>query len=161
MSNKRQASQYQEVEIKTSTPTELVVLLYDASLANLQEARNYIREGSIADRVRCLNKVMAILTELQATLNFEAGGEIAMALDQLYAYIKDRVFQANLHQDPEPLSEVSKLMDGLREAWVEVARSERHARATESTAQSKSLAMSLPKLDSAVNTQTEGVNITG
>jgi flagellar protein FliS len=118
------AGQYREIEVKTATPTELVVLLYDGAIAGLREARSHLQAGDIANRARCINKVTAILTELQANLNFEVGGEIAHSLDRLYTYIRDRIFQANAKQDETPLLEAIKLMDDLRSAWVEVARSE-------------------------------------
>lgn len=118
------AGQYREIEVKTATPTELVVLLYDAAIAGLREAKSHLQAGDIANRVRCINKVTAILSELQANLNFEAGGDIARSLDRLYNYLIDRIFEANAKQDDSPLLEAIKLMDDLRSAWIDVARSE-------------------------------------
>ena len=119
-----QAHRYQEVEVKTATSVEIVVLLYDAAIAALRRAQELIAARDIAGRVRSINKVSSILTELQATLNFEAGGEIAPSLDRLYRYMRDRVFQANLHQDAAPLQEVARLLSDLRGAWAEVAQAE-------------------------------------
>jgi flagellar protein FliS len=116
------AHKYQEVEVKTASATELVVLLYDAAIASLQKAQEHLAVRDIAGRVRCLNKAISILTELQANLNFEAGGEIAFSLERLYGYMKDRIFQANLHQDAAPLKEMVRLLSGLRASWAEVAR---------------------------------------
>ncbi len=129
-------SRYQEVEVRTATPTELVVLMYDSAIAGLQQAREAIRSGNISRRVHSLNKVSSIVTELQATLNFEAGGEIAQSLDRLYAYIRNQIFLANLHQDSAPLEEVGRLMTSLRSAWVEVVQAE--------TKQAQSARVSIP-----------------
>jgi flagellar protein FliS len=120
----RQAARYREIEIRTATPTELVVLMYDSAIAALQQARDSVHTGNIAGRARCLNKVSSILTELQATLNFEAGGEIARSLDRLYAYMRNRLFVANARQDVSPIDEVAQLMTSLRSAWIEVAKTE-------------------------------------
>jgi flagellar secretion chaperone FliS len=119
-----QARRYQEVAIKTASPVELVVLLYDAALANLQKAQDYLAARDIAGRARCLNKVIEILTELEANLNFEAGGPIASSLERLYRYLKARIFQANLHQDAAPLKECAHLLGNLRGAWAEIAQKE-------------------------------------
>jgi flagellar protein FliS len=119
-----QAARYQEVKIRTATPTELVVMMYDSAIAGLQQARACIQDGEICGRARNLNKVSSILTELQATLNFQAGGEIAQSLDRLYAYMRNRLFQASLHQDGAAVEEVARLMASLRSAWVEVAQAE-------------------------------------
>lgn len=116
------AKQYLEIEVKTASPTELVVLLYDGAIGSLQSALHQMAAGNIQNRVQNINKALAILTELQAALNFETGGDISVTLDRLYNYMRDRLFKANRDQDPAPLREVLKLMTGLRSAWVEVAR---------------------------------------
>jgi flagellar protein FliS len=118
------ARRYQEVEIKTATPLELVVLLYDAAIAGLQKAQEHIASRDISNRTSCLNKVSSVLTELQANLNFEAGGDVAISLDRLYRYMKDRIVQANMRQDAAPLTEVVGLLSGLRSAWAQVAQAE-------------------------------------
>jgi flagellar secretion chaperone FliS len=129
-----QARRYQEVEIKTASPVELVVLLYDAALANLQKAQEHLGLRDIAGRARCLNKVTAILTELEANLNFEVGGSIASSLERLYRYMKDRIFQANLHQDAAPLKECVRLLANLRGAWAEIAQKEARKNTMDSSA---------------------------
>jgi flagellar protein FliS len=125
------ALRYQEVKIKTATPLELVVMLYDAAIADLKKAQEHIATRNIAARTRCLNKVMSILTELQANLNFEAGGDIASSLNRLYRYMQDRIFQANLQQSAESLKEIVGLLIDLRTAWAEIslkqARENTHA----------------------------------
>jgi flagellar protein FliS len=118
------AHRYQEIEIKTATPLELVVMLYDAAIANLHKAQEHLAAREIAPRTRCLNKVSAILTELQANLNFEAGGTVAPSLERLYRYMRDRIIQANLRQDAAPLKEVVKLLSSLRSAWAQVSHTD-------------------------------------
>jgi flagellar protein FliS len=124
MAINHQAHRYQETEIKTATPIELVVLLYDAAIASLQKAQEHIAAREIERRTYCLNKAAAILSELQANLNFETGGTIAASLDRLYRYMKDRIFQSNLKQDAAPLKETVRLLAGLRSAWAEVSQTE-------------------------------------
>jgi len=63
-----QLRRYQEVAIRTATPIQLVLLLYDAAIANLQRAQEHIAAHAIASRTRCINKVTSILTELQSGL---------------------------------------------------------------------------------------------
>ena len=115
---------YQEIEIRTATPIQLVLLLYDAAIANLQRAQEHIAAHDIASRTRCINKATSILTELQSGLEFEASEGIARSLDRLYRYMKNRIFQANLHQSSKPLKEIVQLLTGLRDAWGEVERLE-------------------------------------
>jgi len=115
------ADRYREVAIKTANPLQLVVILYDAAIQSLQEALEHLKSNDISARARTLNKTVAIITELQASLNFEVGGEIAGSLDRLYTYMKQRIFKANVDQAAEPLAEVITLLGNLRSAWCEVA----------------------------------------
>ena len=118
------AHRYQEVEVKTATPLELVVLLYDAAIASLQKAQEHIASRDIAGRAKCLNKVSSILTELQANLSFEGDGTVAVSLDRLYQYMKGRICEATLQQDAAPLREIAGLLSSLRSAWSQLAQSE-------------------------------------
>ncbi len=115
---------YQEIEVKTATPLELVVLLYDAAIANLQKAQGHMVSRDIAGRARCLNKASSILTELQANLSFEGDGTIAVSLDRLYQYMKGRICEATVQQDAAPLQEIAGLLSSLRSAWSQLAQSE-------------------------------------
>jgi flagellar protein FliS len=115
------ANKYKEVAIKTATPLQLVVILYDGAIQALQEAQEHIRKQDIPGRARCINRSVAIISELQASLNFSVGGDIAGSLDRLYNYMKQRIFKANVDQSVEPLSEVVVLLGNLRSAWNAVA----------------------------------------
>ncbi len=133
MPTSHSAHRYQEVEVKTATPLELVILLYDAAIAGLQKAQEHIAGRDIASRARSLNKVSSILTELQANLNFDAGGTVASSLDRLYHYMKRRIFEATVEQDAAPLKEVAGLLINLRSAWAEIAQSKRQTDERETT----------------------------
>ncbi len=159
-----EAHRYLEVKIKTARPTELIVILYDGAIAQLQKAQEHFTAHDISGRVSCLNRAIAILTELQANLNFEAGGEIAVSLDKLYHYLKDRIFQANVRQDPTPLIEVARLLSELRGSWASVAQAETRKAQSAGTAQNRTstdgLALTLAA-DGASASADAGFNITG
>jgi flagellar protein FliS len=57
---------------------------------------------------------------LRASLDVKAGGELGQRLDALYAYMCDRLLRANLHNRPEIVDEVSRLLGELREAWAQI-----------------------------------------
>ena len=52
-------------------------MLYDGALRFLREARDAIERSDIAARARGVSRALAIVAELQSTLNLEEGGEIA------------------------------------------------------------------------------------
>ncbi len=113
------AQHYREVTVKTASPLQLIVILYDAAICCMQEARDRLEHKDIAGRTLWLNKCIAILSELQSSLDLKAG-EVAGSLDRLYSYIKRRIFTANTDQEVQPLDEVQALLENLRSAWAEL-----------------------------------------
>jgi flagellar secretion chaperone FliS len=114
------AHRYREVAVKTASPLQLIVMLYDAAICCTREAQQQLANKDIAGRSKSVNKCITIITELQSCLNLQAGGEIASSLNRLYDYMKRRIFKANVDQSREPLLEVEGLLDNLRSAWVEL-----------------------------------------
>jgi flagellar secretion chaperone FliS len=114
------AHRYREVAVKTANPLQLVVMLYDAAICSVQESKEYMNRKDIGGRTRAINKLSAIIAELQACLNLKTGGEIAQSLNRLYDYMRRRVFTANVEQRIEPLTEVEALLENLRSAWKEL-----------------------------------------
>jgi flagellar protein FliS len=112
------ANRYREIAVRTASPLQLVVMLYDGAIVSLREAQEHLKHKDIGSRSRCINRAIGLISELQSSLNFESGGSIAASLDRLYTYMKQRIFVANVQQQPAPLVEVAALLDNLRSAWV-------------------------------------------
>jgi flagellar protein FliS len=137
---------------------QLVVMLYDGAIHALTEAQEHLKHDNIAKRARCTNKAAAIISELQACLNFEEGGSIAASLDRLYVYMKHQIFKANLEKRSEPLVEVVNLLNNLRSAWVELAK---QAPAQSSPVPTPFPETSLPKTGTTGSASLSGLNICG
>ena len=60
---------------------------------------------------------MAIVSELRAALDMEAGGDIARDLDRLYDFVLDSLSRANVSRAPEPADDALRVMRTLEEAW--------------------------------------------
>jgi len=111
---------YFESSVLSADPIQLVQMLYGAAVDSVENARRHLHAGDIASRSREINKAYAILTELEQSLNREAGGSLAGNLVELYDYMQRRLLQANVEQSEPPLAEVSKMLSELREAWKSV-----------------------------------------
>ena len=109
--------QYQSMEVKAADPLELIILLYKGAIKEARLARKHMIEGTTGPRVTSINKAIAIIGELQATLDSKRGGEIARSLDRLYEYMIRRLTTANLRRDEEPLEEVARLLEDLLSGW--------------------------------------------
>jgi len=101
---------------------ELIVLLYKGAIKELQLARRHLQANATEPRVAAINKALAIIGELKASLDFKAGGSIAVSLDRLYNYMTQRLTTANLKREDKGIEEVIKLLETLLPAW-EGARS--------------------------------------
>jgi flagellar secretion chaperone FliS len=121
LENRSLAHHYREVAVRTANPIQLVIMLYDAAICSLKEAREHIDHKNIAGRSRSINKCISIISELQSCLNLKAGGEIADSLNRLYSYMKRRIFCANVEQSIQPLAEIETLLENLRSAWIELS----------------------------------------
>src|SRR5215470_10123022 len=105
----RGAEAYRQTHVQSRSPLELVVMLYDGALRFLRETEDALRRGDLVAKRDALSRALAILAELQGTLNIEQGGETAAALDSLYAYMIHRLTEANVQKTAAPVQEVITL----------------------------------------------------
>ncbi len=116
------SSIYQQIEINSSNKFQLVSMLYEGAVRFMSMAKGAIENRDLVGKAQSLDRALAILGELQNTLNVEEGGEIAHQLDRLYTYMIERVLESSAKLDAQPLTEVIKLLRILNSAWAEVAR---------------------------------------
>ena len=121
MSLQRGLTTYRQTQVQSRTPLELVVMLYDGALTFLHQAREAIERGDIAARRDASSRAIAIISELQSTLNMEQGGEIAQRLDDLYVYVNGRIIAAAAENGVGPIDDATRVLTVLRESWVAIA----------------------------------------
>ena len=117
----RGAEAYRRTEVQSSSPLGLVVMLYDGAIKFVLEAREAIARNDVRARTTAVSRTLAIVAELQNTLNLKDGGEVARELDRLYAYISSRLLDVTAKADDEAAKEVQKLLTTLREGWSQIA----------------------------------------
>jgi flagellar protein FliS len=121
-------NQYQKNQVETASPEDLVVMLYDGARRFTDQALAALQQERYQDVSLYTGKAQRILAELQATLNFEAGGEIAHNLNRLYDYWIWRLSQGILKKDQDAFREVSATLADMRDAWAEAAKQVRAQR---------------------------------
>jgi flagellar protein FliS len=110
-----------ETGIASASPHKLIVMLYDGALVALLSAKTNIAANNIAAKGLAISKAITIIDNgLRASLDKDAGGEIAANLDALYDYMSRRLLHANLKNDVPAIDEVHRLLADLREAWVAI-----------------------------------------
>ena len=122
---------YQRVQAETSSPGELVVLLYDALLKNLRRALAGF-DANESERVNDgLTRAQDITLELRASLNPES--ELAEQLVPLYDYMFRQLIHANTRKERAAVDEVIGLVTPVRDAWANVVHGERPALESEAS----------------------------
>lgn len=117
----RGAAAYQQTQVQCGTPVELVVKLYDAAITNMVKARESLVRNDLRGKRDAVSRTLAVISELQSTLDMKKGGQIAVQLDALYSYITGKVLDFNANRNAQSLDEAHRLMSTLRDAWSQVA----------------------------------------
>lgn len=112
-------NQYQNNQILSASPEQILILLYDGSIRFCRQAIQAMDAGQRKVQAEKISKAMAIVCEFANTLNHEVGGEIAADLDALYGFMTRELTRANLQNDRKALETVEDLLSGLRTTWVE------------------------------------------
>ena len=106
--------------VAAADPHRLIVMLMDGALERIATARGLMTHGGGAEKAQLLHRAVAIIDELRNSLNFKAGGEVSHNLDALYEYMCTRLMQASASNKPEWLDEVSRLLNEIRAAWLQL-----------------------------------------
>lgn len=125
------AGRYQAVGASTgitdASPHRLVQMLMEGALEKLATAKGCIERDDLEGRGRQVTWAMSIINGLRASLDVEAGGAIAVNLNDLYAYMNRRLVDATAQNDADAVAEVMELMLEIKGAWDAVPEDIRHA----------------------------------
>jgi flagellar protein FliS len=108
-----------EADILSARPEELTLMLYEGAVRFAREAADARASGDPDEARRMVARVDAILVELAGSLNPEAG-ELSANLGRIYEYLSRRLAVAD--RAPGALEEVADHLQGLADAWREIAR---------------------------------------
>ncbi len=120
--NKYQA--YQSGAVFTASPAQLVLMLFDGAIKFINIALEGFKHQDPLEFNLTIHqntqKAQAIVRELKACLDPEKGPEFAEKMTALYNYFDRRLQDANLKKESEPMEEVKRHLQVLRDAWKEM-----------------------------------------
>jgi flagellar secretion chaperone FliS len=116
-----------ETGVMGASPHRLITMLFQGARQAIAQARFHMQHGEVGRRGEAISKAIRIIESgLQASLDRNAGGEVASRLDALYGYMSRRLLEANIKSNEAMLIEVDGLLATIEEAWTgigpEVAR---------------------------------------
>lgn len=112
-----QLTAYQDNAVATQSKGRLVVMLYDGAIKFMKLAIMELEAGNMETKGQYINRAQDIINELNAVLDVEQGGEIAVNLRKLYVFMSNRLNEANSNRDPNMIHDVIRLMEELNQGW--------------------------------------------
>lgn len=100
------------------SPERLILMLFNGALDRIKDTRDGIRENNIQKRGENLSKVIAIVSELNTSLNPEMNDEATEFLRGLYMAILTELPKVSTTNDVEILNRTERYIGRLREIWV-------------------------------------------
>jgi flagellar secretion chaperone FliS len=117
---------YRKVATQTASPAHLVLMLYDGAIGFLERAVAGFEHTDAAQLNQAVNnnivRAQAIILEMNATLDMDAGGEISINFRRLYNYLNTRLREANHRKKKEPILEALIRLRVLRDSWAQMLR---------------------------------------
>lgn len=97
--------------ITQASKSELIVILYEMTLTELSDAKNYHSNGDLAAFDKGLKKAQKYVSELMAALDYR----YAMSYDlmSLYMYVNKRIITALMKRDPKTLDSAESVLKKL------------------------------------------------
>ncbi|MDR2488423.1 MAG: flagellar export chaperone FliS [Desulfovibrio sp.] len=119
----RAANAYLQTQVTTTSPGNVLILLYDGAITFLNQAKANLTANDMAGKGISISKALDILNELDSALNMEKGGDLAANLHNLYFFCSSHLVMANIKKDAKRIDEVIKILNGLRNAYSEILSS--------------------------------------
>jgi flagellar protein FliS len=119
MSYARHLQTYRHNQASTLDSGTLLLLLYQGAIDFLRQAQAGLERNNMEEKGYYVLKVIAIISELQVSLNCEVGGEVAKNLHELYRYMMDQITLGNVHNEAKYFTVVIELLETLKDGWTD------------------------------------------
>lgn len=124
---------YHSAIASTATQEDLIVMLYEGAVRFLEKSVLEFENRRLSEHKSLLMRGRAIIEELENTLDFDKGGDIALQLYDLYDFMLVNLTKANLNQDMSLIREVVSTLNTLLEGWREAIKQYKNGAIAEST----------------------------
>ena len=131
MYGQNKAAQYRAVRshglVADASPTRLVQIMFEGILSHLATARGSMQRikdnrplNDVIAKGNAMGKAVALIGQLNGTLDMQRGGQIAENLRALYEYMLNRLTLANATNDVRVVAEVAGLVAEVKSGWDQI-----------------------------------------
>ncbi|WJM07850.1 flagellar export chaperone FliS [Paenibacillus sp. PK1-4R] len=107
---------YKQSSVQTSTPGQLVIMLYDGAIRFVKVGLEGISSKDYMKANVNLGKAQTIISELMSTLDHSY--PVSENLFSMYEYMNHLLIQSNIKKETQPAEETLNYLQELRETWV-------------------------------------------
>lgn len=111
------ANRYSQAQVTSVDHKRLLMLVFEGGLRFLRQAREALAAEDLHRFGEALSRSQAIISELQATLDFERGGDIAPSLHRLYDFMLLHLVDANASRSVRHMDDVVRLFETVVGAY--------------------------------------------
>lgn len=114
------AKSYHKTNVETADDLKLVIMCYDATIRDLQEAKKLHDGQAMEATYGKIRHAQDIITELLICLDYDRGGIIAQNLGKLYNFLLRQLVGINSRQDTIMYDHLIRILSELRNTWEQV-----------------------------------------
>ncbi len=104
----------------STIPLDLILLLYDGAIDYLRKTSLSMSQGNVSQKSHYIARGIAVIEELLASLDLDAGGDSVVHLQEIYLYMLRELTIANAEDDALRVHNVESLLRKLKSAWRQI-----------------------------------------
>ena len=108
-----------DAQAEFASAHEKTLMLFDGALTFIGIAVQAVARSDYELKGSMISKSIAVINGLKDCLDL-THGELPSNLHDLYEYMVERLFKANLTSDIEAIEEVQSLLKTIRESWAQI-----------------------------------------
>ena len=116
---------YKNNSVNYASKDQLLLMLVDGAVKFAKISRQAIIDKDIQKAHTNLMKTQEIFVELMVSLDMNQA-EWTKDLMQIYAFIKDKLVEANMKKDVKIMDEILPLIEEVRDLWHEADKRAKH-----------------------------------
>ena len=120
-----------DAQAEFASAHEKTLMLFDGAITFTGVALQGIIRSDYELKGNMISKSIAVINGLKDCLDLSQG-ELSSNLYDLYEYMVEKLFKANLTADAEAIEEVQSLLKTVRESWAKIPSEVHHVKSSKS-----------------------------